>query len=194
MIKCCGCSKEFNELMRNCPFCGARRSVQPDSAGQTCPVCRCGLEGITYKDEQVEMCPECEGMWVDMEDFDKLTSQRHVFADPDVPFQYRKTAMEQRQSYVPCPVCTKLMIRRNFRGISGVIIDICGDHGVWFDKGELEQIRSFVASGGIEQSQDRQITAQADTIDILKSRVSDLEMMEKILHKWDLKRWRFRKF
>jgi len=85
------------------------------------------------------------------------------------------------------------MVRQNFRSISGVIIDICGDHGAWFDAGELEQIRSFIANGGIDKAQDREITVNKDTIDTLKQRVGDLEMMEKILHKWKVKRFRFRK-
>ncbi len=48
--------------------------------------------------------------------------------------------------YVPCPVCKQLMVRRNFGGSSGVVVDVCGPHGVWFDHGELAQVLAFCAS------------------------------------------------
>ena len=86
------------------------------------------------------------------------------------------------------------MVRSNFGRISGVIIDICGDHGAWFDAGELEKVRTFVATGGLQVSQVRAIEKNKNDIDLLKYKVKDLELMEKILHKWKLKRYRYRKF
>jgi hypothetical protein len=40
------------------------------------------------------------------------------------------------------------MLRRNFRKSSGVILDVCGEHGSWLDADELEQITGFILSGG----------------------------------------------
>ena len=40
------------------------------------------------------------------------------------------------------------MLRRNFRRSSGVITDVCRDHGTWLDADELEQIAGFILSGG----------------------------------------------
>ena len=40
------------------------------------------------------------------------------------------------------------MLRRNFRKSSGVILDVCGEHGTWLDADELEQITGFILSGG----------------------------------------------
>lgn len=93
-----------------------------------------------------------------------------------------------------CPRCKGLMVRQNFRGISGVLIDWCGDHGAWFDEKELDHVRAFVANGGVDQSQDREIARNKDEIGGLRSRVGDLEMMEKILNKWDIGRIRYRDF
>jgi len=39
------------------------------------------------------------------------------------------------------------MARRNYRKKSGVIVDICSEHGVWLDADELEQIAGFILSG-----------------------------------------------
>jgi hypothetical protein len=40
------------------------------------------------------------------------------------------------------------MLRRNFRKSSGVILDVCSEHGTWLDDDELEQITGFILSGG----------------------------------------------
>ena len=39
-------------------------------------------------------------------------------------------------------------MRRNFRKSSGVIIDVCHEHGTWLDANEIEQIAGFILSGG----------------------------------------------
>ncbi|HEX2882470.1 MAG TPA: hypothetical protein VHO25_23275, partial [Polyangiaceae bacterium] len=44
-------------------------------------------------------------------------------------------------------VCNELMNRHNFGKLSGVIVDVCVHHGVWFDDGELAQVLSFCSSG-----------------------------------------------
>jgi hypothetical protein len=42
------------------------------------------------------------------------------------------------------------MLRRNFGGQSGIIVDVCAVHGVWFDRGELPRALEFVERGGLE--------------------------------------------
>ena len=44
------------------------------------------------------------------------------------------------------------MNRINFAKCSGVIVDICKGHGIWFDRDELSQIVEFVRGGGLEVS------------------------------------------
>ena len=47
-----------------------------------------------------------------------------------------------------CPECEDLMYRRNFASNSGIIVDECSKHGIWFDKHELsvaiEHMRSTI--------------------------------------------------
>jgi Zn-finger nucleic acid-binding protein len=52
--------------------------------------------------------------------------------------------------YRPCPSCKQLMVRRNYAHASGVIIDLCREHGVWFDADELARILAWVRAGGKE--------------------------------------------
>jgi Zn-finger nucleic acid-binding protein len=44
----------------------------------------------------------------------------------------------------PCPICGKTMhVERDF----GIAIDVCAEHGVWLDLGELPAILARVRSG-----------------------------------------------
>jgi hypothetical protein len=47
------------------------------------------------------------------------------------------------------------MRRVNFAHLSRVMIDVCAQHGLWFDQGELEQIGAFVDAGGLRRSRAR---------------------------------------
>src|SRR5205085_2081247 len=54
--------------------------------------------------------------------------------------------------YVACPICKKIMNRQNFGRRSGVVIDVCKGHGVWFEHGELRATLAFIDSGGFERA------------------------------------------
>jgi len=189
----CLCGQQFNSRMKNCPFCGAERVTNHDRLESLCPVCECRLQKHVYRSETVCICGKCKGLWLSNDDLEILTSERSAFSDDSLPRKYVRGPLEKRECYVKCPVCRKPMVRKNFGRISGIIIDICGDHGAWFDAGELEKVRTFVAGGGLRVSQDREIEKNKSDIDLLKYKVKDLELMEKILHKWKFKRYRYRK-
>jgi Zn-finger nucleic acid-binding protein len=44
------------------------------------------------------------------------------------------------------------MNRMNFARCSGVIIDVCKQHGTWFDRDELSRIVEFIHGGGLNTS------------------------------------------
>jgi Zn-finger nucleic acid-binding protein len=48
------------------------------------------------------------------------------------------------------------MNRNNFAKISGIIIDSCKEHGVWFDADELPKIIEFIRKGGMEYSRQKE--------------------------------------
>jgi len=50
--------------------------------------------------------------------------------------------------YRPCPVCGALMNRQNYGRKSGVILDLCGAHGIWFDLDELPRVLAWIQGGG----------------------------------------------
>lgn len=48
------------------------------------------------------------------------------------------------------------MNRMNFARCSGVIVDICRRHGIWFDRDELREIVEFIRAGGLELSRQKE--------------------------------------
>lgn len=44
------------------------------------------------------------------------------------------------------------MTPMQFSRRSGVIIDICRSHGVWFDRDELRRIIEFIRAGGLDRA------------------------------------------
>jgi Zn-finger nucleic acid-binding protein len=43
------------------------------------------------------------------------------------------------------------MTRVNFGARSGIVVDVCYEHGTWFDRGELQAALEFVREGGLEK-------------------------------------------
>ena len=54
--------------------------------------------------------------------------------------------------YVKCPTCKVVMNRRLFATGSGIVVDVCRQHGMFFDGGELPAIVQFVMEGGLERA------------------------------------------
>jgi len=63
-----------------------------------------------------------------------------------------------------------MMNRRNFGKLSGVIVDVCSKHGIWFDLGELPRVMAFVRDGGLLRAQQRE--AQQAAEDAARRRLS----------------------
>lgn len=48
------------------------------------------------------------------------------------------------------------MNRVNFAKYSGVIMDVCKEHGTFFDRDELRRIVTFIREGGLEKSREKE--------------------------------------
>ncbi len=48
------------------------------------------------------------------------------------------------------------MNRVNFAHCSGVIVDVCKEHGTWFDADELRRIVEFIRAGGLVTTRARE--------------------------------------
>jgi Zn-finger nucleic acid-binding protein len=193
LTTCSRCGKEFNSGMRDCPFCGHPRPVEVTREQSTCPRCTLPLESKPFRGQPVDVCPRCEGVWLDSGEFEILTSERDVFADDTLPRHFVRTPPQGETAYLECVRCGRIMNRQNYRTISGVVIDVCPDHGVWLDRDELTELRTFVATGGLEKAIQREALRDRMEIQSLAARVDNLEFLQKVLHYRNIKYWIFRK-
>ena len=178
--------------MRTCPFCGGEHKREITMKTPYCPSCRCILATQGYRGTVIYVCPRCKEVWVDTKDFKRLSSERDTYKDEAIPYTYLRKPLAKKERYRPCIRCGALMLKRHFKKISGVIIDICADHGVWLDNGELEQIRCFIANGGLEKYQeylDPRVSFNHEEIRKFASDLGNVKFMQQMLHLYSPKYW-----
>jgi Zn-finger nucleic acid-binding protein len=146
---------------QHCSFCGAKTvpaEVSEKERSGDCPRCKIKLNLLKIEEISLLECMKCGGFWSDAETFENICAEKESQAN--VLFfvenkQFNKQTMAI--NYVPCPDCQQLMNRNNFAKSSGVILDICKQHGVWFDAEELPKIIEFIRQGGLDRSRQKEI-------------------------------------
>ncbi|MCC7307582.1 MAG: zf-TFIIB domain-containing protein [Acidobacteria bacterium] len=144
-----------------CSHCG--NSAQPAQLLDTkdtgdCPRCKVQLQLLKIDEVLIRECERCGGFWSNTQTFEDLCASKEQQSSV-LGFigSYVHSDMEPAKiSYVPCPDCKELMNRSNFARSSGVIIDRCKQHGVWFDAAELPKILEFVDSGGLARQREKE--------------------------------------
>lgn len=143
----------------------ARRAVvlssQAERAGIAatygCPRCHSPLQAREYGDLSVEECDKCGGLFLAPTTMDRLVAARDMPTSLRLALPKREMKRETAVRYIACPTCGKSMNRQAFGRISGVIVDVCKSHGVWFDAGELAEVIRFVEQGGLEREREREL-------------------------------------
>jgi Zn-finger nucleic acid-binding protein len=103
----------------------------------------------------LDECTRCGGLWVDTTSFHRIceeTEQQTVVLNRAFSPPEKKADPASAQRYWPCPECRRLMNRQNFARVSGVLVDVCKGHGVWFNQGELRRIVEFIRAGGMDRA------------------------------------------
>lgn len=167
---CPGCAARISRVARYCHACALPISPQ-GSAGEpveaTCPACGPDRQLVSRalggEKLAVLECPKCAGMWLSGPTFQLLEErarERQLSWAPEReeqgPGGHLELSPPNERLYRPCPECAKLMNRRNYGRRSGVIVDVCTEHGVWFDLGELSTILGWIRNGGLAQAQERE--------------------------------------
>jgi Zn-finger nucleic acid-binding protein len=191
LVKCPMCGKDVNPKSALCPFCGGRLGDEKNPGRPLCPKCTVPLELKLRDDIEIDICPRCNGLWLDRSEFDVLTAESTVYREERLTQEYSRPPLPDIISYIPCVRCGKLMVRKNYALISGVITDECGRHGIWLDKGELEKIRQFILAGGIDKTQFREIEKNSQQLKELAETMRDTAFTHKLIHFWNWKRWFF---
>lgn len=113
---------------------------------RVCPRDGTPLTEITYESVKLDRCGLCGGFWCDPGELQAIIAKREIqFQEQDrhsIVKAQRTAASKELVIGLRCIICRKPMIRSNYAYSSGIIIDYCPDsHGVWLDRGELEQIQ-----------------------------------------------------
>jgi len=146
-----------------CSHCGAQAgSIEiVAESHQACPRCRVYMNTVVVGGSKLHECAKCAGIWVEAAVLRQICADRErqsaLIGLPTTQPAAGENTVEERIRYVPCPMCGKLMNRLNFARCSHVIVDVCGQHGTWFDQDELRRLVEFIRAGGLDKAREREI-------------------------------------
>lgn len=104
-----------------------------------CPVCKNAMIVLELQDVEVDYCTACGGIWLDAGELELLLGDLQNTTQLLDSFKIDPDCAEKRRK---CPICLKKMqkIVVSF-STPPLLLDMCpkGD-GLWFDKGELQDI------------------------------------------------------
>lgn len=111
-----------------------------------CPNCHEPMVVLEWEGIEIDLCPSCRGVWLDLGELELIGEQAGVG-----PARLTAALEKARRGGVRerrCPRC-----RRKLRAISpeegkAVEVDTCPrGHGIWFDHGEVETLVANYAAG-----------------------------------------------
>jgi Zn-finger nucleic acid-binding protein len=143
----------------HCSGCGWQLGLEPMGEADTlkCPDCKTPLAAFAGGPGILRDCGSCGGQFVEHALLRDLIERREVYGLVAPRHTATAAAAPRAVRYVPCPVCKQMMNRQNFGRSSGVIVDTCRAHGIWFDRGELPRVLVFVESGGLARARRREL-------------------------------------
>ena len=104
-----------------------------------CPVCKEAMITLELETVEVDYCLACSGIWLDAGELEMLLDDSAQAKDLLASFTAAKNCTEKLRK---CPICLKKM-HKILVGPdqSTQLIDSCRkNHGLWFDKGELQNV------------------------------------------------------
>ena len=157
---CPGCLARVSDQARYCHHCATPLSVQAIAGDEQpffCPACEDRqlasrhLESISTPALE---CQVCAGLWIGLEAFhDLLTSEARGNQGESVSHRRPSVPPSEAKRYRGCPICRQLMLPRQV-GKSGIVVDICGQHGIWLDCDELSHLIAWMRGGGLKTVQE----------------------------------------
>ena len=146
----------------HCPGCGAAMAPREvaTSDGAPCPACAKSLATAKVGDLEVRECHACGGLWLDRAMFEQLgaSHERQGAVLGALPASTAPPVVSlEAVRYRPCPACQQRMNRVNYARRSGVVLDVCKEHGIWFDKDELRRVLAFISEGGLDRARELEI-------------------------------------
>lgn len=104
-----------------------------------CPACKNAMITLELADVEIDHCVGCGGIWLDAGELELLMEDPGKAEELLGSFREDPGATEEPRK---CPICRKKMAKVNAGPSEPVLrIDRCRrGHGLWFDRGELEEV------------------------------------------------------
>jgi Zn-finger nucleic acid-binding protein len=118
-----------------------------------CPTCDQAMQAQTLCGETIERCFTCDGEFCTHQTLRRLLSAHAPAPGAPAGAYVRPSPLSDPVRYRKCPACRDMMLRKNFRDSSGIVVDVCSAHGIWFDRGELGMVFKFVATGAFAKAE-----------------------------------------
>ena len=156
-VHCAACFTLNPADAGHCAGCGEKLGLEPVElpTEHRCPGCQVACRAFGAQSGRLSECTSCGGQFVEHALLQELLERRELYRVVTRAQPRRENPLDGPVVYLKCPACGTLMNRNNFGGNSGIVVDVCPRHGVWFDPGELPRILEFVQAGGLERARKR---------------------------------------
>ena len=110
-----------------------------------CPRCQSNLAPGRADTLTAHGCPRCAGVWLGKTALAVLVNG----LNDDALAAFRKYSAQSRKQVdesvdnLACPRCQGVMTRQRV-DFAWLDVDVCAEHGTWFDRGEIERISEAV--------------------------------------------------
>ncbi len=118
-----------------------------------CPTCKTiELENTTFQDTDIDFCPQCLGMWFEIDEFQQAKDSKDKnlrWLDIDLWEDEKKfvIAIDQKA----CPLCEIPLYAVEY-GKSKIKVDLCNlCRSIWLDRGEFAKIIDYLKKESAEQ-------------------------------------------
>ena len=104
-----------------------------------CPACKNAMITLELEGVEIDYCTDCGGIWLDAGELELLLNEPDKAKNLLDSFKIDSKGTEKKRK---CPICDKKM-QKIVVGSSKptLLIDKCSrSDGLWFDKGELQDI------------------------------------------------------
>lgn len=103
-----------------------------------CPVCKEPMIVLELNEVEIDHCVACGGIWLDAGELELLLEGSDEKDKLLSSFEVDKATKEKSRK---CPICLKKMNKVLWGTTDKIRIDECRKNdGLWFDKGELEEM------------------------------------------------------
>lgn len=128
----------------------------------SCPRCKVGMFGAALESFLVTACGGCGGVWLDKKTRRRMARKRHSGAVRLAELAARKsTRGADTKSKIGCLQCDARMRRKRIKG-TNVIVDVCAQHGTWFDKEEMPKVAAALLERHLEREEAKLLAAARD--------------------------------